>query len=370
MENFLTTLRIQNFKSLKDVELRPRRVNLLIGKPNAGKSNLLEAISLLGGVAYGQGLADFMRFENVRNLFYDDAVTERKILIESNLGGAMLTYEPGNITLAYLNNDAIAKQQDYAVSQQEAPWPETRRLGYLDGFPGSLVTQLDAAGNYISEFKGDATKEPIKKYAFKTDKQNKYLAVNSPFLWPPYGENLIDVLQQHRKLRREVADFFAENGLQLVFRTAENKLEIQKVVDGSSYTYPYLAIADTLQRIIFYLSAIESNANSVLLFEEPEAHTFPLYTALLGQRIVQSSQNQFFIATHSQYLTNEVLDTMLRDNEQADEVAVFLTYYEDYQTKIKQLTPQEMQQLLGQQDTRMDMFFNLSRFVPGPNLYA
>ena len=369
MENFLTTLRIQNFKSLKEVELLPRRVNLLIGKPNAGKSNLLEAISLLGGVAYGQGLADFLRFENVRNLFYDNAVTERLISVESNLGTAGLSYEPSETRLAYLGQLAFewlrnTNQQDNAQSTN------TRELLQMRNVQGALLTQLDAAGKYLSEFKGDVTKEPVKKYAFKADKQNKYVAVNSEFLWPPYGENLMDVLQLHRPLRREVADFFAENGLQLVFRTAENKLEIQKVVDGSSYTYPYLTIADTLQRIIFYLTAIESNTSSILLFEEPEAHTFPLYTALLGQRIVQSRQNQFFIATHSQYLANEVLDTMLRDEAQASEVAVFLAYYEDYQTKIKQLNSEEMEQLLGQQDTRMDMFFNLSRFVPGPNLYA
>ena len=49
MNNAITTLRIQNFKSIKDVEMKPRRVNILIGEPNVGKSNILEAMSLLGG---------------------------------------------------------------------------------------------------------------------------------------------------------------------------------------------------------------------------------------------------------------------------------------------------------------------------------
>ena len=37
MKNAITTLRIQNFKSIKDVEMKPRRVNILIGELNVGK---------------------------------------------------------------------------------------------------------------------------------------------------------------------------------------------------------------------------------------------------------------------------------------------------------------------------------------------
>ena len=48
MENAIKFLRIQDLKSIKDVTLHPRRVNLIIGGPNVGKSNLLEAVSLLG----------------------------------------------------------------------------------------------------------------------------------------------------------------------------------------------------------------------------------------------------------------------------------------------------------------------------------
>ena len=52
MENTIKHLRIQNFKSIKDVTMKPRRVNIVIGKPNVGKSNILEAMSLLGTGLY------------------------------------------------------------------------------------------------------------------------------------------------------------------------------------------------------------------------------------------------------------------------------------------------------------------------------
>ena len=37
----IKNLTIQNFKSIKDLQLDCKRINLFIGEPNSGKSNLL-----------------------------------------------------------------------------------------------------------------------------------------------------------------------------------------------------------------------------------------------------------------------------------------------------------------------------------------
>jgi len=47
---------VRNFKSIKETKLDLARINVLIGPPNSGKSNLLEAIYLYGikkGMSYG-----------------------------------------------------------------------------------------------------------------------------------------------------------------------------------------------------------------------------------------------------------------------------------------------------------------------------
>jgi hypothetical protein len=69
MANFFDSVHITNFKSLKDVTLSDcKRINLLIGKPNVGKSNILEAIGLFGlgysGLNKNKQLSQFVRFEN------------------------------------------------------------------------------------------------------------------------------------------------------------------------------------------------------------------------------------------------------------------------------------------------------------------
>jgi recombinational DNA repair ATPase RecF len=46
--NFLNWVEIKNFKSIKDLHLDCKRVNVFIGKPNVGKSNILEGLGLFG----------------------------------------------------------------------------------------------------------------------------------------------------------------------------------------------------------------------------------------------------------------------------------------------------------------------------------
>jgi AAA15 family ATPase/GTPase len=43
----LTNVQIQNFKSVPDLRFDAKRVNLFIGEPNTGKTNILEALALL-----------------------------------------------------------------------------------------------------------------------------------------------------------------------------------------------------------------------------------------------------------------------------------------------------------------------------------
>ena len=49
----IRTLKIERFKSLVKLELELGRVNVFIGANGSGKSNLLEAVGILGAAAFG-----------------------------------------------------------------------------------------------------------------------------------------------------------------------------------------------------------------------------------------------------------------------------------------------------------------------------
>ena len=43
----IKNLEIKNFKSIKHLKLDCKRINLFIGEPNTGKSNILETLGIL-----------------------------------------------------------------------------------------------------------------------------------------------------------------------------------------------------------------------------------------------------------------------------------------------------------------------------------
>ncbi len=78
----ITKLSIANFKSVRQLDIDCKKVNLFIGEPNTGKSNILEALGLLSwsGRPAQSPLGDYVRFQAMQNLFYDQLL-DREIAI-------------------------------------------------------------------------------------------------------------------------------------------------------------------------------------------------------------------------------------------------------------------------------------------------
>ena len=113
-----------------------------------------------------------------------------------------------------------------------------------------------------------------------------------------------------------------------------------------------------MQRIIFHIVAIETNENSIIAFEEPEAHAFPYYTKFLAERIaLDKKKNQYFISTHNPYFLLSLLEKSPKED-----IAIFLTYFEDYQTKVKELDDKKRRTIL---DMEADVFFNIEKLLEG-----
>lgn len=77
----IKSLVIRNFKSIKYLQLNCKRINIFIGEPNTGKSNILESLGMFSFGAYARyalsGIMDFVRLERMSNLFYDENLDEK-----------------------------------------------------------------------------------------------------------------------------------------------------------------------------------------------------------------------------------------------------------------------------------------------------
>jgi AAA15 family ATPase/GTPase len=317
----IKNLEVRNFKSIKHLKLDCKRVNLFIGKPNTGKSNILESIGIFS-VPYRGNLKDFVRFEYTANLFYDHDLGE-KIEITADDICCEIKFEDGKFT-----GSGGDKEKKFFAFEFEYDYSEIM----------------------VSRYSGIS---PFKFYRFAI--MDKFPIQKFNFLLPPRGEDLLMILLTNKALRKVVADVFSEYGLRVVLKPQESKIEVQKEIDDVIISYPYALVSDTLQRVVFHLVAIETNEDSVIIFEEPEAHAFPYYTKFLAERISLDKTNQYFISTHNPYFLLSVLEKTPKDD-----IGIFITYLKDYQTNIRPLVEEDMPEIL---ELDASVFFNLDRFL-------
>ena len=324
----IKNLEIKNFKSIKHLKLDCKRVNLFIGKPNTGKSNILEGVGMF---SLTQGVPIVLiRFENISNLFYDQDISEKVEITSDNLYFEMI----------FQNGKFIAREYIRNISQGH----ERRILNY--GF------ECDYSGNATS-FTNPSRPTRFKFYKFA--KVDRFSRLESDFLRPPRGENLLQILLTNKALRKVIVDMFSEYGFRILFKPQEGRIEVQKEIEDVIISHPYSLVSDTLQRVVFHLAAIETNKDSVIIFEEPEAHAFPYYTKFLAERIALDKTNQYFISTHNPYFLLSVLEKTPKDD-----IRIFITYFKDYQTKVRPITKKEMPEIL---DLDASVFFNLNQFL-------
>ena len=266
-------------------------------------------------------LSNFIRLENEAELFFDGNI-ENEIHIKTNIANCNVRY---------------SKISGLDLGEKSIGWAKIRKL--LIEIQNTvndkkLQFTLDEKLNIKSSSKIDV-EFPVKRYLFVSNTKNK--KSNIPFLIPPFGINLLNVIELNKKLKNELINIFSEYGLNIVFDKASQSLKIlKKNRESDLFLIPYNSIADTLQRIVFYKSAIASNENSILLFEEPEAHSFPSYIIHITQEIIHSTTNQFFISTHSPYIINDFLENCRED------LSIFSTDFKEGKTVIRQLTKDEI----------------------------
>lgn len=350
---YIKNIEIKNFKSIRHQIIEGcKRVNVFIGYPNTGKSNILESLGLYGTLLLQKGenfrLDNICRVKHFSELYFNQ---------EYRLGSDITVNKEFNLNLELLNN---AQSLQLRFSNQQGKVtdiykdPERDRKLVVDQ---SMNVRIANTSILPLGRNTDVPSVPIKKYSFTNETVGAN--VESLSLNIPFGNNLLDVLQREASLRRDIGEVLSSYGFKLLLDTATGTMMLIKEIDESSVLrIPYHQIADTLQRLIFYKAAIVSNKNTVLLFEEPEAHMFPPYISKFTSEVMYNENgNQFFINTHSPFVVNDFME-----NLKQDELSIYVIGYkkETGETIARRLNDKEMHEIY-QYGT--DLFLNLENYL-------
>lgn len=83
---FIDNIEIKNFKSIRHQKIEGcKKINVFIGYPNVGKSNILEALGLFSIENFKDNIEEFVRFENSTSLFFNGNIADSaQIKLNSN----------------------------------------------------------------------------------------------------------------------------------------------------------------------------------------------------------------------------------------------------------------------------------------------
>jgi len=308
---------VKNFKSIEEVTLKPKNINIFIGANNSGKSNLLEALEMYQRLlvvdlqeVFGPGpysfRSAFFRGSDIKKesislkLTYQDSkpiIHQFKLSSDYNRGG-------GGQKFVISVNDEQLIIDNHVEKNIKSPFLLLRKK--------AIEKSLDPA---LLEYYWRC--RTIRKFQFVPKEIKKERAIdpldpNPPFLQHD-GANLVNVLFSTRDKNPQVFDEILE-AFKKIFPDVTNlsfkhlgdlryALEFTKKFDKQEWKFLGPEISDGFVISLAILTLIHlHDKNRIVLIEEIENGLNPsTITSILEKTISISEKRgtQFFITTHS-----------------------------------------------------------------------
>lgn len=333
----ITNLHIKNFKSLKDVDLELRNLNILTGLNGSGKSSAIQALLLLRqskslcsqlNLTLNGDMVDIgtfkelpfrnkatlnilpafsflLNFENQTELFVETITIDRspvhpnlnldkiifknKIRLDKNYV-VSLTSPNGIPENIYLVENQL-KEQD--LFNKNFQYIQTERKFRKDGDYQPNVSEVIA--NKMLGNEGEHTAFFL--FTYGNDKKIEYQALQHPKAKSVY---LIDQVNAwlseistnvHLKL-----DLVGDNRIELTFGYENDYYKPKSVGFGLSYILPVI------------VALLNAEKGKLIIIENPELHIHPRGQAELGKLLAAAAQTgaQIIVETHSDHILNGI----------------------------------------------------------------
>jgi predicted ATPase len=306
-------LEIENFKSIQKLKLDLSDLTILIGPPASGKSNILDALALMGYInrfrvldreyknnaSNLEPLSSIVRFREPYQLFKNYNLTETIRL--KILGDIDLDYEISYTT-------GIPK---ITINNKPLPWD----LRTLRADPMSEIQNfVKTLPIFESRLYG------FDRYGLISDVY--FLSLSRIRDYPSYilsemGWNIPYIIRRHIKVINNINDILREHIGEKIELKVRKTGEI--LIFDNDNEIELVGISETILRVLYTLLALESSQfyakyynfekKLIVLLEEPEAHVFPYFIDIIADSIDQALVSTYvIISTHNPILISRLWD--------------------------------------------------------------
>lgn len=339
----IKNISINNFKSLKDVQLNLGQFNLLCGTNASGKSSLLQAILL---VAQNNGsdseiilngeLVSLGEFREVKNF---DASIDMPVSIK-------LTNSTNKVSSLKFNQDnIIEKNVNFAIMSQQLYYLSANRIGNADVFErASRKNVFGMLGEYAISFLQDKKDENMPEYLiYDKNKDTAHIFIDEVNYW----------------MKRITGSILKVEGIQntnkLVLSYSNNKnyyVRTSNTGNGLSYVVSIIILG-------LGVGLISQNMNErpIIIIENPEIHLHPKAQADLTEFLVWISNfMQIIIETHSDHIFNGFRKMIKCEKLSHENSNIFFFNLEKNVTLIKKIDISKRGKLLTMEKDLFDQF--------------
>lgn len=301
----ISRIAIKNFRSLKDVELRPGNLTVLIGPNGAGKSNILDALRLLRAIYYDPAQApELARSELEDRGGFGQAIwggdTDSNLRFEVEFGGDDTGSNPDGLAVEiaeFLGRVNLVEERHLSNS------PQVRELvsRFADGYSitGTVSQTLNKLRLWqFYNFSPDLMRKPTKvkqEYTLNESGSNLSTVVHSLFSQGnPDLEEAVSMLQvMVPTVERLVSPIFGDGQTYVALK--------EKNVDQPVGAW---GLSDgTLLALALSIALVTQPLPELICMETPEAEIHPVMMETVADLLeVASRDTQVIVTTQSPYL--------------------------------------------------------------------